>query len=541
VVSQAAKYAVGRELRPNEFNGGQETNSFLRKLGFEITGAPAPATRPSRPKQISRKPVTAHNERCQECKNVVTAMLKSLYGTVETNKRFQIGTLPEAFAKSAYSSRLNAIYRALQKSRDFENFVRSTSLPACDYFVPEPGFILEFDESQHFTAHRQLALSQYPSALPVSFDAARWGFLCHQIGARDNDPPFRDEQRAWYDTLRDFLPTVFPLKPTVRLYAREYAWCTLNPNCTADVEKFRQILSERTYVWAIDMGGIRGQRFARLVMDGAWGGDLNAARRLLSAVAAAWPSTYRSLCLCTCGAFLRFEWPADLPFKGNLNPDQRELQVLIAAAEKAVRNVLTQDVVDRLRACCDYITLGVDTRKDKVSTTYNVISQPHTELVCLVDLRNGKIHWTGKFYPTSGQERTIVRFPDLQSHFVKLERGTVMILGCHDLSVYSPRGQTTAGEWRKSIGEGFRALARQAKPIAVLHHPHTTVKVGTWRQQWTCLASELPSVNNYLGTGAYSHRDDGWNRRHRLASVMDATQRGDVLNIVVRLASQQME
>ena len=273
VVSLAAKYAVGRELRPNQFNGGQETNSFLRGLGFDIAGTSAPGISPCRPKKTGKKPVTTHNERCQECKNVVTAMLKVLYGTVETNKRFQIGALPEAFEKSAYSSRLDAIYEALQSSRGFKDFVRASSLPACDYFVPEPGFILEFDESQHFTEHRQLALSQYPSELPMSFDAARWRHLCQQIGARDNEPPFRDEQRAWYDTLRDFLPTVFSLKPTSRLYVSEYPWCTLQPNSAEDVTKFRQILSERTYVWTINMGAIRGQRFVRLVMDGAWGGD----------------------------------------------------------------------------------------------------------------------------------------------------------------------------------------------------------------------------------------------------------------------------
>jgi hypothetical protein len=29
--------------------------------------------------------------------------------------------------------------------------------------------------------------------------------LCEEINAKDNYPPYRDEQRAWYDTLRDFL------------------------------------------------------------------------------------------------------------------------------------------------------------------------------------------------------------------------------------------------------------------------------------------------------------------------------------------------
>ena len=35
-VSVAAKYAIGRELRSNEFNGGNETSTFLQGLGFQI-------------------------------------------------------------------------------------------------------------------------------------------------------------------------------------------------------------------------------------------------------------------------------------------------------------------------------------------------------------------------------------------------------------------------------------------------------------------------------------------------------------------------
>lgn len=36
VISLANKYANGRELEPSEFNGGKETNSFLRVRGFTI-------------------------------------------------------------------------------------------------------------------------------------------------------------------------------------------------------------------------------------------------------------------------------------------------------------------------------------------------------------------------------------------------------------------------------------------------------------------------------------------------------------------------
>jgi len=217
------------------------------------------------------------------------------------------------------------------------------------------------------------------------------------------------------------------------------------------------------------------------------------------------------------------------------------MEILLAKAEQAVRTVMTKEVVDKLRPHVDYVTLGVDTKKDRVSTTDNYVAEPHAELVCLLDLRTGAVHWTGKSYPTSQQERQIVRFPDLASHFVTLDDGSVMILGCHDLSMYSPRGQAVAGGWRKEIATQFRSLAALEKPVAVLHHPHTTVKVGTWRQQWTRLAQELPGAVDCIGTGAYSYRDGGWDTRDGLKDVLAATQRGDILNVTVRLSATPSE
>ena len=116
------------------------------------------------------------------------------------------------------------------------DFVRRDVLAGCDFWVPNPGFIVEFDESQHFTSPRKLTLSMYANEQPLGFSAERWIALCEHHDARDNAPPYRDEQRAWYDALRDLVPSLKGLRPTVRLYASDVAWCSLDPDSRDDRE-----------------------------------------------------------------------------------------------------------------------------------------------------------------------------------------------------------------------------------------------------------------------------------------------------------------
>jgi hypothetical protein len=118
-------------------------------------------------------------------------------------------------------------------------------MPPCDFYIPKPAFILEFDESQHFTQARHVSLSLYGPEIKVGFPIGRWLELCCLIDARDNDPPDRDERRGWYDTLRDLVPAVHGLRPTVRVYANEFRWCSLDMRSKRDRETFRSVLNER--------------------------------------------------------------------------------------------------------------------------------------------------------------------------------------------------------------------------------------------------------------------------------------------------------
>jgi len=274
VISLANKYANGMGLEPSEFSGGQETNNFLKKLVFEVVELPPsrifPKPSPA-PRKISERKGLRHDERCPECKKTIETMLRKIYGGVEVNHKFETGTKPEDYRNSPFYSKLKEIFSGLQNHRGYKDFIRSQTLPRCDFFVPNPGFNVEFDEPQHFTACRKIALSKYPERLELGFDREKWIKLCEKIDAKDNDPPYRDEQRAWYDTLRDFIPTVKGLKPTIRMFSRDFRWCGLNPEVPSDVERFRTMI-ERKY---------RPTRIATVCIKGEPANDLkeNAKRK----------------------------------------------------------------------------------------------------------------------------------------------------------------------------------------------------------------------------------------------------------------------
>ena len=252
-IALAHRIAKGEFLSSDRFSGGKESNDFLERLDFKVVKCgcggvrhdrrPTPATVRSERKRRTNSS-RRHSERCPECKIRVRELLERLYGTCLTDHRFRWRTSLAAYRGTKIERTLRNVAAALKTHRGFGvgDFVKSEYLAACDFWVPDPGFIVEFDESQHFTAPRNLALTAYPAKHPLNFSAERWISLCERHNARDNDPPYRDEQRAWYDTLRDLVPPLEGLKPTVRLYARDLAWCSLDPNDGDHLEAFSNLI-----------------------------------------------------------------------------------------------------------------------------------------------------------------------------------------------------------------------------------------------------------------------------------------------------------
>jgi hypothetical protein len=262
VISLANKYSNGYVLPPTEFSGGVESNDYLTRLGFKIIGKNSLGTKGIKvpdnksdnnqksgtkegPKEGKEIKSLVHNQRCSDCKNTIIEMFRALYGSVKIEHKMQIKARLEDYINEDYYEDLYSIYNSLKNYRENDNFVRSNFLQPCDIYIPNPGFVVELDESQHFSLLRKESLKHYPRDLNSGFDVKKWIEQCDSIRAKDNNPIYRDEQRAWYDTLRDFLPLIKGMEPTIRISISDYNWCELDPNNKEDIAKFRSLVLDK--------------------------------------------------------------------------------------------------------------------------------------------------------------------------------------------------------------------------------------------------------------------------------------------------------
>ena len=195
--------------------------------------------------------IPEHSQHCRLCKERVRDLLTVLYGDCRANYSFRWSAKPRDYNTASIGRALQRICAALEELRGHRDFIKSAQVPPCDFYISSPPFIVEFDESQHFTHPRLVALDLYPENITLGFPLERWQALCREIDARDDEPFDRDERRAWYDTLRDLVPTLHGFEPTVRLYAGEFVWCSLDRGSSDDLEEFRAILEARLPVEAM--------------------------------------------------------------------------------------------------------------------------------------------------------------------------------------------------------------------------------------------------------------------------------------------------
>lgn len=198
----------------------------------------------------------SHSEHCKKCKRIFLNSLVKEFGKVTDQWRSgwpckieDVLSLPSLDKETSNS--LMKIYESLRNHRGFRDFVRARNFPTSDYYVDHLNCLVEIDESQHFTALRAITLQLYPRATETGFDREEWLNRCNSLNRHDNHPPDRDEQRAWYDTLRDLLPAYFGMNPTIRILAKEMVGCENKKNVTKFVKK---LITRNNYFIDINMG-----------------------------------------------------------------------------------------------------------------------------------------------------------------------------------------------------------------------------------------------------------------------------------------------
>ena len=204
----------GAEISKENFSGRKKTVQFFSRLGFETQYTPSTqnAKLPViKSKKIKNKAlsdninaaddslkITIPSKGVIEQKNALQSLLNKLCdGEVVYEKTFTWMKSPEDI-----SGEYKSICDALASYQGNKDFIKKNVKFLCDFVCESHKLIIEYDERQHFSEARKIALQAYPK-IPLCFNKDLWIRACTDIDARDNQPINRDEIRAFYDTIRD--------------------------------------------------------------------------------------------------------------------------------------------------------------------------------------------------------------------------------------------------------------------------------------------------------------------------------------------------
>jgi len=271
----------------------------------------------------------------------------------------------------------------------------------------------------------------------------------------------------------------------------------------------------------------------RVVMqdrDRCHGSPQNAERLLVDALSQM-PPDAKTKFLITPGGFVYGQFPVSWRAKtGWKSPTRAPL--LIEDARLVVENTITPRVIKLAKGRVDIITLCVDLR-DYVSP-YSMPGR-HVELIAAYDVASEKVAgWTGKSYPVPSQEKELVHIRNLNSHLMNLAGEKVMILGCHDLNMWNPRGwanQRADSDRRKRCWM-MRRLAERFQPTVVLQHPHDTDSPNIWTLGWAGIKTHFPNLKAWTSAICYNN-ENGGKQRATLENVLRRTKSDFVSDIVV--------
>jgi hypothetical protein len=250
---------------------------------------------------------------------------------------------------------------------------------------------------------------------------------------------------------------------------------------------------------------------------------------LLYALGPYWPEGALVQFLITPGGFLRAPWPANWTGTSGWGSRHQDFSPLAIAAEKELFKALTPQVFEAAAHRTRFLTVAVDLFAGKT------FDDPHAELVALVDVAKRKVlRWTGKSYPVAKQERGLVQETDLRSHVIKVDKEQLLILGCHDLNMFSARAykNQATGSFRRNRTQDMRGVAQKHPPTLVIQHPHLTDSPRVWSTAWGSLQQIFPNVKAWA-SGICFYNPKG--ERAALDAVLAGTRSAsnDVLDIIV--------
>lgn len=200
-------YELATGVRPtsSQYQGGAESARFFEARGLSVRHNPAATTVAgqdqskdlSKTALISRRALDRRKQ-----KQCLADLLARRFASIAREVKFDWLTVPNVDCMDA---NLRRIFDALHAHRGHAHFSSAGLGLSCDYHIPGSRLLIEYDEAQHFTEPRAIALKLYPPHAPMGFDVGRWISECERVRAKDSTPPYRDEQRALYDSIRDLL------------------------------------------------------------------------------------------------------------------------------------------------------------------------------------------------------------------------------------------------------------------------------------------------------------------------------------------------
>jgi hypothetical protein len=179
---------------------------------------------------------------------------------------------------------------------------------------------------------------------------------------------------------------------------------------------------------------------------------------------------------------------------------QADFDRLATSAASVATELMTPDLCELALEVVDHIVLGID-----VWPTDD--PELHGEVACLYDVQTGAVRpVTGKSYPTTGQQRDLIRNPGAQSHVIEVGDERLAILVCFDLAAWSPRANANAKGIRAGTWQAMQEAVSKSRPTLAVQLPHTVSNSRTWTAAWAAFERNAgPEFR--AGTTAIRHLD----------------------------------